>query len=206
MKFRTLTIMAALLASAGLSRANIISNTIAAEGGGCITCSVYGFLTNGPGSFQLSIDGVHCQWDTGHILGDIITDTETDPTLALLNSIDNDTGITWNDYHVEVTMSKSFALTNVGVGNAGWTFTVTAPAPVGTNWVGAIDYTAGTPVPDGGTLDFDYAMVFIGGASFQEALTPSTIPEPGTFALMVCGLTGLLAMRRRFAGCSFLRN
>jgi hypothetical protein len=25
------------------------------------------------------------------------------------------------------------------------------------------------------------------------------VPEPGTFALMVCGLTGLLVMRRRFA-------
>jgi hypothetical protein len=199
MKFRTLTIMAVLLASAGFSRANIIDNTITNDSDGVITCSVYGFLTNGPGSFQLSIDGVHHRWDTGHILGDIITDTEIDPTLALFNSIDNDTGITWNDYHVEVTMNKSFTLTNVGVGNAGWTFTITAPAPVDTNWVGAIDYTAGTPVPDSGTLDFNYSMVFSGGAKFQEALTPSTIPEPGTFALMVCGLTGLLVMRRRFA-------
>jgi hypothetical protein len=28
---------------------------------------------------------------------------------------------------------------------------------------------------------------------------PSTVPEPGTIALMVCGLTGLLVMRRRSA-------
>jgi hypothetical protein len=199
MKIRVLAIMAALLAGAGFSRANIISNSIAADVGGVMTCNVYGFITNGPGDFQLSIDGAHNLWDVGHIGGDIITDTETDPTLALYNEIDNDTLYAWGDYHVKVTMSKSFVFTNIGVGNIGWTFTPTAPVQVGTNWIGYIDYYAGTPVLVSGTLDFNYSMTFIGGASFQEELTPSLVPEPGTFTLAVCGLTGLLVMRRRFA-------
>jgi len=51
-------------------------------------------------------------------------------------------------------------------------------------------------------VGFDY-----GDADFQDVLLPSSdvsinvvpVPEPGTFALMVCGLTGLLVMRRRSA-------
>jgi hypothetical protein len=200
MKIRMLAVMAALLAGTGFSRADIISNTIAADGDLVMTCNVYGFITNGPGDFQLSIDGTHNLWDYGHIQGDIITDTETDPTLALFNEIDNDTGSAWGDYHVKVTMSKSFTFSNVGVGvgNPGWTFNTTAPTNNGIVWIGYIDYFAGTPVLAGGTLDFNYSMTFIGGASFQEELMPSPVPEPGTFALMVCGLTGLLVMRRRF--------
>jgi len=125
------------------------------------------------------------------------TDTQTDPTLTLFNEIDNDTGVTWNDYHVKVTMSKSFTLSSISVANSGWTFNFIAPTQVGSDWIGYINYYAGDLVPDGGTLDFSYAMTFTGGASFQEELMPSTVPEPGTFALMICGLTGLLVMRRR---------
>jgi hypothetical protein len=205
MKIRILAIMAVLLAGAGFSRASIISNTIAADGDGVITCDVYPLTQTGLG-YSLSIDGIQHNlgnpWDAGHIQGNIITDTETDPTLALFNEINNDTGIAWGDYHVMVTMSKPFTFSNVGVGigNPGWTFNTTAPTPSGTNWIGYIDYAGyGNPVLALGTLDFNYSMTFTGGASFQEALTPSPVPEPGTFALMVCGLTGLLVMRRRSA-------
>ena len=199
MKIRILAIVTALLAGAGLSRADIISNSIAADGDGVITCYTYGFLKTGDHAFQLNIDGSQNLWDYGHIRGDIITDTETDPTLTLFNSIDNDTGLTWGDYHVQVTMSQSFSFSNVGVTNGGWTDIVTAPTLVGSDWVGHIDYYAGNLVPNGGTLDFSLSIAFTGTTSFEEDLMPSTVPEPGTFALMVCGLTGLLVMRRRSA-------
>jgi hypothetical protein len=200
MKIRILAIVTALLAGAGLSRADIISNSIAADGDGVITCYTYGFLKTGDHAFQLNIDGSQNLWDYGHIRGDIITDTETDPTLTLFNSIDNDTGLTWGDYHVQVTMSQSFSFSNVGVANSGWTDIVTAPTQVGSDWIGDIDYYGyGNPVPALGTLDFNYAITFVGSVSFQEQLMPSTVPEPGTFTLVVCGLTGLLVMRRRSA-------
>jgi hypothetical protein len=204
MKIRTLTILAALLASAGFSRADIISNSIAADGDGVITCEVYPFIKNSTGDFQVTIDGIQHNmgnpWEPGHILGDIITDTELDPTLALNNSIDNDTGIAWGDYHVMVTMNKSFTFSNVGVANSGWTYTPPAtPSQVGSDWIGYIDYYGyGNPVLALGTLDFNYSITFTGSVSFTEQLTPSSVPEPGTFALMVVGgLAGLLANRRR---------
>src|SRR5690242_4409559 len=174
MKLRILALLGALFASTTLAQANIISNTLADDGDGVMTCSTYGFLQNGPTDFQLSIDGVHHLLTAGDILGNIYTDTETDPSLTLLHSIDNDTGFTWTDYHVQITLNKSFALTNITVNNL-WTYTVTAPVQIGSDWVGYIDYYAGNPVPPTGTLDFGYTMTFIGSVAFAEQLTP-TVP------------------------------
>ena len=197
MKIRILAIMAALLASAGFSRADIIGNTIADDGDGVITCYTYGFLKTGDQAFQLSIDGSQNSWDYGHIQGNIITDTETDPTLALFNEIDNDTGYAWGDYHVQVTMSKSFTISSVGVGNSGWTFNTTAPTQSGTNWIGYIDYYGySNPVLALGTLDFNYSMTFTGGASFQEQLVPSPVPEPTTAGCFLLGLGALVCVQR----------
>jgi hypothetical protein len=197
MKIRILAILAALLAGAGFSRADIIGNTLADDGDGVITCNVYGFATNGPGDFQLSIDGTHNLWDAGHILGNIIAD-ETDPKLTLYESIDNDTGIAWGDYHVKVTMSKPFTFSNVGVANSGWTYTPpAAPVLVGSDWIGYIDYYGySNPVLALGTLDFNYAMTFIGSASFCEELTPSPVPEPTTTGCFLLGLGALVCFQR----------
>ena len=139
MKIRILAIVAALLAGAGLSRADIIGNSIADDGDGVMTCYTYGFLKTGDHAFQLSIDGSQNRWDYGHIQGDIFTDTDTDPTLALFNSIDNDTAYDWGDYHVKVTMNKPFSFSNVGVANSLWTFNTTAPTNNGVVWIGYID-------------------------------------------------------------------
>jgi hypothetical protein len=198
MKMRMLAIMAGLMACASLSRADIVSNSIAADNDGVMSCYTYGFLKTGDHAFQLSIDGSHNLWDAGHIQGGIYTDTELDPTLTLDNQIDNDTGVVWNDYHVKVTMNKSFSFSNVAVTNGGWTFNTTAPVQIGSDWIGYIDYFAGNLVPNGGTLDFSYAISFIGSVSFQEELTPSTVPEPTTAGCFLLGL-GALAFCQRFA-------
>ena len=188
--------MAALLAGAGLSRANIIGNTIADDGDGVISCYTCGFLQTGDHAFQLSIVGSQNLWDIGNILGDIITDTDTDPTLTLFNEIDNDTEVSWNDYHVTVTMSQSFSLSDVGVGNVDWTFITTQPTQVGSDWIGYIDYYAGDLVPNGGTLYFNYAMTFTGGASFEEDLMPSAVPEPTTTGCFLLGLGALICCQQ----------
>ena len=132
-------------------------------------------------------------------MGDILTDGN-DPTLALYQSIENDTGTNWGDYHVQVTMNHSFTFSNIGVANSGWTFTSTVPTLIGSDWIGNIDYYAGTPVPadNVSTLDFNYSITFTGSSSFAEQLTPSPVPEPTTAGCFLLGL-GALAFCQRFA-------
>ena len=199
MKIRILAIVAALLAGAGLSRADITGVNIWSYNTDVMTCSC-GSLTGSSGNYQLGIDGTQLAWASGSIGGTITTDgAGTDPTLQLGEVINNDTEYAWYDYHVTITMSQPFSFSNIGVANSGWTYNPTAPVLVGSDWIGYIDYYAGTPVPNGGTLDFSLSIAFTGTTSFEEDLMPSTVPEPGTFALIVFGLTGLLVMGRRSA-------
>jgi hypothetical protein len=172
---------------------DIVGNTLADDGDGVLSCTTYGFQPVALHEFQLGIDGIHKVWAPGHILGNIITDTEEDPRLTLIHEIDNETGYAWTDYHVEVTMSKAFSIDNVTVANAGWTSVTTGPIQVGSDWIGKIDYYAGDAVAPLGTLDFAYRMTFTGSANFAEQLTPT--PEPATLSLLILG--GLALVRRR---------
>ncbi len=199
MKLRILAMLGALLAGTTFTYANIVSQTLADDGDGVLTCSAYGLQPTGLNEFLLNIDGTHNLFDSGHILGNILTDTETDPALTLLHSIDNDTGVAWTDYHVKVTMNKPFTFSNVTVANNLWYANVTVPTLVGSDWVGSIDYYSGDPVPNLGTLDFGYKMTFVGSVSFAEELTPTSVPEPATLMFAICGLMGLLVLQRRLA-------
>lgn len=198
MKLKILASLAILLAAGSLSRADIIGNTLRDDGDGVFSCYTYDFLQIGPQAYSLTIDGTQMRAEPGHILGDILTDG-TDPALTLAHVIDNDTPFAWTDYHLVVTLNKPFTLSNIIVSNPGWTWALTAPAIVGADWIGQIDYFAGTPVPVNGLLSFSYTLTFDGSVSFAEQLTPSYIPEPGSLAIAVCGLLGLVGLRRRSA-------
>jgi hypothetical protein len=198
--FATLAFLA-LLSWGAACQADIIGNTLADDGDGVLTCNTYGFESIGPQEFKINIDGVHKKFATGDILGDILADSEVDPKLTLDHEIDNDTDRPWTDYHAVITMSKTFFIDNVTVANAGWTYVVSQPVLVGSDWVGTVDYYSGTPVAIGGTLDFAYRMTYLGSTSFHEELTPTSVgvPEPGTLMLLAGGLIGLVFARRKFA-------
>jgi len=196
MKIRMLAIMAALLAGAGFSRADITGINIWDYNPDVLSCS-YGPLTGSSGNYQYGIDGTQLAWAVGSMGGTISTDDGTDPTLQLGEQIDNDTGSTWNDYHVTITMSQPFSFSNVGVANYGWTFNTTAPVLVGSDWIGYVDYYAGTPVqPDNSILNFSLAVTFTGSTSFEEDLMPSTVPEPTTTGCFLLGLGALICCQR----------
>ena len=199
MKLRILALSAVLFAGTTFTHANIIGNTLTNDSDGVLACYTYGFTQTGQTDFQLSIDGVHHRFEPGDILGNIYTDTELDPSLTLNHSIDNDTGIDWTDYHVEITLNKSFTITAATV-DSPWTYAITAPSLIGSSWIGSVDYYGpANPILAGGTLNFGYTMNFTGSVAFSEQLTPTSVPEPATFAVVLCGLAGLFILQRRLS-------
>ncbi len=198
MKIRTLVILAAILGSATFCRADITNTTFSAYSDGVMSCK-FGTLTPlGDHNFQQSVDADQYIFATGDMWGDILSDSDADPSLTLNHTIDNDTAYIWTDYHLTITLDKTFTLSGVNVANPGWYSVVTAPSQVGSDWIGYIDYYSGTPVGIGQILNFGYTMTFTGSASFSEDLTPTTsVPEPTAAGCFLLGL-GALAVCQRF--------
>ena len=197
MKYSAAAIILILSVLATGSYAGIEGVDAADDGDGVLTC------TTSYEAGVLTVDGTHNIFDAGHVLGTITTDTAEDPILTIFNSLDNDTGLDWVAYHVNVSMSQPFTISGDNVtAPADWSSTITSqPVMVGSDYVGQIDYMAGTPVADGETLTFGYAIDFSGSTSYSfcQELIPVSVPEPATLALATCGLLGLFALRRRSA-------
>ena len=129
-----------------------------------------------------------------------------DPTVTLRSAIDNDTGLPWSGYHVNIYMNKLFSVANATVytpltSEPGWSGSVSVSSAVwnGSAYQAQLDFTGGTPIPDGGILDFSYQMSFTGSVQYCQEMTPVVVPEPGISALGLGGLVGMLVRRRRKA-------
>lgn len=115
----------------------------------------------------------------------ILTDTPTDPTLTVNDSINNTSSFAWTEYIVSVAMNQSFSINSAGVvAPGGWTAVITQPgAPVAGTYTGTIDYLGGTPVSIypllNSTLNFGYQVTFSGSTSYNLTQSANPVPEPG---------------------------
>lgn len=157
-------------------------------------------LTGGIPTYQLDMSATQ-NWHPGHMEGDFTTDTETDPIVWLVQSVDNATTFAWTDYHIAIGMDKPFSIIGV-VAPPDWTWIITAPAagqPLpghpspGTGWVGMVDFYAGSPIAIGSSGNFGLVLQFDGSVQFCTEQYPT--PEPATLALLLCG--GLFLRRSR---------
>lgn len=195
---RTVSAVAALLISSACVNAGIIGWQAADDGDGGIVCEPKAW--SAPSGQAV---GATTIWMTGdlnfapaHIVGSVATDTPTDPTVTLRSTVENSTFAAWTTFKVNISMNQLFSIANAAVNApAGWTTNVVPPVFAGTNYVGEITYTAGTPVAIGSSIDFQYDVSFIGNMSFTQEFIPSPVPEPASLGLL--GLAGAVALRRR---------
>jgi hypothetical protein len=199
-RFFSLVFIFGLLMFSATATAEIISYECDNDGDGAIDCVMQNWQEVGE---DYSMDIVGNQfWGPGHMNGSFTTDTPVDPNINVFNFVDNETGYAWTAYQVNVTMNHPFTLSNaVALSPSNWTSTITPVTPVGSNYVGTVNYVSGTPVPDLGTFGFQYKISFSGYTSYSycQEMIPVPVPEPGTLVLLACGAIGLLVARRRFA-------
>ena len=183
--------------------ASIQTWTCAPDGDGAITMS-YTNLTPESGGYLLDMDGAQ-HWYPAHLAGDFTTDLPLDPTVRILEGIDNDTTFAWTDYHITIGMNNpTFAISSISglVMPVGWTAAVSAvlPGPMpnggGSGYVGTIDYYIGTgaPVAISGSADFGFKISFTGSTIFSTEQIPT--PEPATIGLLGLGAMALLRRRK----------
>jgi hypothetical protein len=196
--------------SAGLIIEGNGKSTMADDGDGVIVCTsnfLQPITEEGESVYPINVVGEHCDHTNcdvpelrGHIVGDF--NVNDDPTLKIINSIDNDTGFDWTGYTVQVTMPISFTIPAAAVTTpSDWTVaSIAAPSyDIGSGkWIGLITFAGGTPVhtTNDETLEFWYKLNFTGSApAYCIEMTP--VPEPGTLALLAFGAIGLFVVGRR---------
>jgi len=207
-RLTTFAVIVMLMSWCAMGEAAIIDFNCNQDGDGAIDCI---------GSFDdvstVTIVGDHKQLEPGHMgthldsptdpldnTAYFETDDPQDPTITFSNSIDNDTSVAWAGYQVDFYMEVPFTIDAASItAPADWTYDIGTVASNGQNYVGRISYTAGTPLPVGGTLDFDYTVSFDGATfyKFCQEMTPVAVPEPGTLLMLTTGVFGLCAVARR---------
>ena len=144
------------------------------------------------------------QWlNSGSMEINIAANSTIDPILSIGNSINNTSSFAWSEYIVTLSMNQSFSINSANVTvPSDWTASITAPTgpDISGNYIGTIDYLAGTPVAVNGTLNFNYVVQFTGSLSYTLTENVQAVPEPGLNSLMAGGLLmgiSLIVIRRR---------
>lgn len=193
-----------LLFAATTVNASIVNWNCADDGDGGIVMGP-ATLTPVGGEYDLTMSGVQ-HFLPAHMAGDFTTDTTLDPTVRILQGIDNDTTFAWTDYHITIGMNNpTFAISSTSglVMPAGWYAVVTAPVAGlmpnngGPGYVGVIDYYIGTgsAVGIGDSADFGFKFSFQG--QLNTAFSTEQIPTPEPTTILLLGLGAMSVIRRR---------
>jgi hypothetical protein len=198
MKFRTFAVVCVFLACASIGNAELVRD-ITVDSASIQNSEVI-WAGGDADNYTMIITGDQSQ-SPGIVSGSFSQETADDPTVKVINSVNNDTGLNWTGYHVTVSMDRTFTISSALPSIPGdWIASITQqPVLVGSDWVGQLDFSAGTPVADGDTLEFSYKITFGGSTHYKYDQDMIPVPEPGSIVLLVGGLLGLLAVRRRFA-------
>jgi hypothetical protein len=193
-------ILVAFLAVPALVNAEIIGWSCADDGDHAIDMGTPTWTDNGD-YYTL---GMSCTQNgyPGHIQGSFTTDTQLDPKVLIDETVTNDTGTAWNDYHITIGMSQTFSISNIITPDAGWTYNITPvvagtiPNGGGPGYVGTINYLvgSGSPILNNADGEFGFKLTFVGSVIFTAEQVPSFVPEPATIAMLAFGA---LALRRR---------
>jgi hypothetical protein len=127
----------------------------------------------------------------------------SDPSFETFLTVDNDTSFAWGGYDVQLLMPIPFMISSppqtevTSPGN--WSTVIDQPTLVGSNYVGYVNYSAGTPIALNGELDFNYTVSFTGQTSYNVGATYTAVPvpEPGTLGLLLAGLSVAALLCRR---------
>jgi MYXO-CTERM domain-containing protein len=197
MKLNTLIAVLVVL-SVSVARGAIIDWSLQADGDGAIVTDSATFTPSTDANY-LNVDAAQLL-SPGHLSGSFTTDTETDPTVWVVETVENQTNFTWTDYHIEIGMDKNFSIVGV-ISPQDWTWLITPPIPgqplpceSGTGWVGTVDYYAGPPIAPGESGQFGFVVSFDGSVFFCTEQVPT--PEPAAGGLLAVAALFLRRGRR----------
>jgi hypothetical protein len=134
--------------------------------------------------------------------------TANDPSpLTFTNTITNNTGSALNSVLVLISEPFDFSIigpttgasTTIASTTTGWSGTLFQPVQQsGSNWTAEFQYTGGS-LPAGSPLNFSYQVSVSGSTSYPltESIKGGVVPEPGTLALLLAGLSAALAVGGR---------
>lgn len=149
-----------------------------------------------PDSYYLQVNATQ-HAEPAHLSGTFTADdAQASSTVWMVQSLTNQTGSAWPEYHIDIGLDKAFSIVGV-IAPMDWTWSIVPPTagqPLpagggGTGWLGTVNYNSGAPVQNGQSGAFGIVFSFQGGASFSTR----QVPEPAALAGLA-GLAGLAAV------------
>ncbi|MCC6679751.1 MAG: hypothetical protein IT445_02510 [Phycisphaeraceae bacterium] len=185
----TIGAAALLLSIAGATQAEIIAVDCYDGDDGSVNVNAWNW--NAADSVVTIDETLH--WGPGAMFVDLTLDTPGDPITSFWKDVTNDSAAAWNGYQITISRDLPFSIDST-LAPGDWSSVVTPVTYGGSEYVGIIDYYAGTSIGVGDSGLFKVTVSFLDNANFCLVQVPTLVPEPS--AAMLILLPALLARRR----------